>query len=646
MTAEMSIQRPDWVRAEPVGSDPRPKFRRRRAFGALVATCVTIAPWSSTRADGTPRAATSASVAAPVPLDAFPVDAPCYFGDTFGAPRPPDRVHEGIDIGASEGTPVRAVKTATVIQLYQDFPSSRAGNAVKIATDDGSYFFYAHLSRVEDGISVGTPVSAGQVIGYVGHTGNAGTVNHLHFEMHPRGGGAVNPYAELRAIDACRAPKTGVSVNTVPPPTAAPSTAATTTLPRATRATTTTVGDPSTPVADSAAATTPPAPTTPPAGQAPATTAEPARSPSTPTSTVPSPTPSIVVDNVSPSKAALLTLTNPTRVVNSAAGVGSKARSGRTNTYRVTGVRSVPESASLVMLKVYALSPGSSGSLTVMPCDSSGSGASTAQFRAGFMDGTSTLIKPIDGNVCLTTTASTQVVIDVVGYDGAWSAGVTPIRPTRLLEQTTMQPNEPISLRGSNVGGIPPSNGVTATISFEKASAAGHLWVYACDKSKPSTAQVIVGGGPGSASVNTRLSADGNLCMVSDVRVKVIVDVSAAWALGGSNKLKAVSPVRAYDSADEGKQVAAGRVLTLWIANDELPWNASVVSVVITGSGARSDGFITAWPCGQSQPGTAAVSVARNRTASNSSIVGLGNGKLCVSPSVDMDITVDVNGGA
>jgi murein DD-endopeptidase MepM/ murein hydrolase activator NlpD len=67
---------------------------------------------------------------------------------------------------------------------------------------DGTYFFYAHLSRLAPGIQVGTPVTAGQVVGYVGKTGNT-AVPHLHLEIHPGGGSAVNPYPIVKAIGAC-----------------------------------------------------------------------------------------------------------------------------------------------------------------------------------------------------------------------------------------------------------------------------------------------------------------------------------------------------------------------------------------------------------------------------------------------------------
>jgi peptidoglycan hydrolase-like protein with peptidoglycan-binding domain len=126
----------------------------------------------------------------------------CWYGDTWHAPRGGGRVHLGVDIGAPEGTPLQAVVTGRVIQIYRDRPGSLAGNGIKIAMPDGTYFFYAHLQALAPGMAVGVSVTAGQVIGYMGHTGNAG-VTHLHFEVHPRGGAAVNPFPVVQALGAC-----------------------------------------------------------------------------------------------------------------------------------------------------------------------------------------------------------------------------------------------------------------------------------------------------------------------------------------------------------------------------------------------------------------------------------------------------------
>ena len=149
-------------------------------------------------------AAPATAAAAPqvdIRLEAKPVQGPCYYGDTWNAARGSGRAHLGTDILAAEGSPLFAVVTGKVIQIYNaDAPLS--GNGIKIARADGTYFFYAHLSALAPEMSVGAQVSAGQVIGYVGRTGNAATP-HLHFEVHPLGGAAINPYPIIKAFGAC-----------------------------------------------------------------------------------------------------------------------------------------------------------------------------------------------------------------------------------------------------------------------------------------------------------------------------------------------------------------------------------------------------------------------------------------------------------
>jgi len=137
-----------------------------------------------------------------VTLEAKPVQGPCYYGDTWTAARGNGRVHLGTDIAAKEGNELYAVATGTVTKIYTPATDSLAGNGLRITRPDGTYFFYAHLSALAAGIGVGTPVTAGQVVGYVGKTGNAG-LPHLHLEVHPGGGSAVNPYPYVKEFGAC-----------------------------------------------------------------------------------------------------------------------------------------------------------------------------------------------------------------------------------------------------------------------------------------------------------------------------------------------------------------------------------------------------------------------------------------------------------
>jgi murein DD-endopeptidase MepM/ murein hydrolase activator NlpD len=156
-----------------------------------------------------------------VPLAAVPVQGPCTYTDTWGAPRSGGRRHEGVDVIAKSGQYVYAVANGRLSKQAADRPGSLSGNAWWLTTSDGTYYFYAHLSGFAPGLKVGSQVVAGQIIGYIGMTGNAGAP-HLHFEIHPGGGSAVNPTPSVRAVDACRTtaplPQPGET-----PPTTTPS---------------------------------------------------------------------------------------------------------------------------------------------------------------------------------------------------------------------------------------------------------------------------------------------------------------------------------------------------------------------------------------------------------------------------------------
>jgi len=103
------------------------------------------------------------------------------------------RKHLGNDLMAPAGTPLVAVDNGTI--RYATDPLG--GNVANLYADDGTRYYYAHLSRYEG--TSGRRVRAGEVIGYVGTTGNAqGTPPHTHFEVHPGNGPAVNPFSELQ----------------------------------------------------------------------------------------------------------------------------------------------------------------------------------------------------------------------------------------------------------------------------------------------------------------------------------------------------------------------------------------------------------------------------------------------------------------
>jgi murein DD-endopeptidase MepM/ murein hydrolase activator NlpD len=140
----------------------------------------------------------------------FPVYGVDSVGDTFGAARADvsGGWHHGDDIFAPYGTPVLAVAHGVVFSVGWD---RVGGRRLWLQDDRGNEFYYAHLSAYSPLAVDGAIVGAGDIVGFVGDTGDAeGTPFHLHFEIHPAGllprgyDGAVDPTSYLRSwrIDA------------------------------------------------------------------------------------------------------------------------------------------------------------------------------------------------------------------------------------------------------------------------------------------------------------------------------------------------------------------------------------------------------------------------------------------------------------
>jgi len=121
---------------------------------------------------------------------ACPVAGASFFND-WGFPRSGGRSHAGIDLFAARGTPVRA-PVAGVVEVAT---GAIAGKQFRLTAPDGTVYFGSHM----DAFGAAGRVTAGTVIGTVGDSGNArGSRPHLHFEVHPAGAGAVNPFPLLR----------------------------------------------------------------------------------------------------------------------------------------------------------------------------------------------------------------------------------------------------------------------------------------------------------------------------------------------------------------------------------------------------------------------------------------------------------------
>jgi murein DD-endopeptidase MepM/ murein hydrolase activator NlpD len=122
----------------------------------------------------------------------FPVAGSAHYTDDWLAARhePTFHLHEGLDIFADFGTPIRAPDAGVVTRSSDSYPG---GVSVTMRVHDGTVYYFAHLLRRAEELQVGQSVEMGTVLGYVGNSGNAdGGAPHLHFEVN-RGGEAQPP---------------------------------------------------------------------------------------------------------------------------------------------------------------------------------------------------------------------------------------------------------------------------------------------------------------------------------------------------------------------------------------------------------------------------------------------------------------------
>jgi peptidoglycan LD-endopeptidase LytH len=159
--------------------------RRRAAATAATAAKVTPAPAPSGGGGGGGGSGSSCIL-----------ERPYSYVDSWGAPRSGGRSHQGTDVMAPHGARVFAFVNGVV---SRESSSANGGIQLYLQGDNGVEYFYAHLSGYA--VSTGARVRAGQLIAYNGQTGNARyTAPHVHFEVHPGGGGAVNPYPYLKPV--------------------------------------------------------------------------------------------------------------------------------------------------------------------------------------------------------------------------------------------------------------------------------------------------------------------------------------------------------------------------------------------------------------------------------------------------------------
>ncbi|HEY0385219.1 MAG TPA: M23 family metallopeptidase [Pyrinomonadaceae bacterium] len=193
---QTTIQAPVITDGKPDGSTPAPSSSMPTSSTPTASTTpppsnIAAAPTSTTANGSTPLLIPVAGVRRE------------QLRDTFSEARSEGRVHDAIDIPAARGTPVVAAADGRIVKFFK---SDKGGITIyQLSTDERLVYYYAHLERYAEGLAEGSFAHRGDVIAYVGDTGNAGPGNyHLHFSVavitDPKrywAGTNINPYPLL-----------------------------------------------------------------------------------------------------------------------------------------------------------------------------------------------------------------------------------------------------------------------------------------------------------------------------------------------------------------------------------------------------------------------------------------------------------------
>lgn len=173
-----------WQKEEAERRRRREAERRRRAAAAAAAAAAASGYASSAYVDPSGRTC--------------PVAGAHTFADTWGAPRSGGRTHTGVDMVGATGTPLVSIENGYIWSMNWHWAG---GNGLYVRGDSGDVYYYAHMNGYAPGLSDGQRVGVGQLVGYVGTSGNA-SIPHLHLGYQPGGGPLTNPYQLM--VKLCR----------------------------------------------------------------------------------------------------------------------------------------------------------------------------------------------------------------------------------------------------------------------------------------------------------------------------------------------------------------------------------------------------------------------------------------------------------
>jgi hypothetical protein len=321
---------------------------------------------------------------------------------------------------------------------------------------------------------------------------------------------------------------------------------------------------------------------------------------------------------------------------------------------------------SAVLLNVTVDQPEAGGFVTLYPCDQPRPVASNLNFNSGRTIANAVTVKlPSTGDICIFSSATTHVIIDLMGgYVLNGGSGSQALAPLRLLDsrnavgvptQSRAKADSTTTLHVAGTGTVPErgAQAVTLNVTVDQPETGGFVTVYPCGENVPNASNLNYAAGQTIANlVTVKLGQDGNVCFYTSGSAHLIADLAAWYQPSLPAGFKELAPVRVLDSRNAvgvaGRALfGAGSVTALAVAGrGGVPaTGAEAVTLNITVDQPQGGGFVTVFPCGQEVPTASNLNYARGQTIANLVTVKLAsNGTVCIYTSASAHLLADAAG--
>jgi hypothetical protein len=370
-----------------------------------------------------------------------------------------------------------------------------------------------------------------------------------------------------------------------------------------------------------------------------------------------------IVSSNSSVAARRFTPLTPRRVIDTRSGTGGPAeplRQGCVLRLAIDGLADIPTSAVALELSVTAVDSVNFGFLTAYACDDGRPPTSNLNTRLGAPAPNQVMVAVGTSRaICIFTSVTTHVVVDVFGWFGTQGLRHVDLEPVRVLDTRTQPQGELGRLHSNSVLHLPlagstlPSSAAAVAANFTVASshAPGFLVAFPCGGDVPLASNVnFLAGEERAGSALVGLGAGGALCVLSNVDVDLIIDVTGyfeAPGFGPDTTLRIGAAHRLVDTRDgtggSSTPLPGGHVLHFAPDIDAAgPASAYAAALNIVATGSSGAGHLRLYPCDDPPPLVSAVNFRAVEEATNMLIVPIGrDGLICVFASSATDVVID-----